>query len=208
MFPSSGKQFYYLVICSHLNNFILLLPMWWQVLTSESSWSWSYGTLIQSYLCKSVPITTNIVNYNPAHGEVYSLQHYTIIFSVENGVNHPNPDPEMLIFMLQCNSTFTSCRLLTKLCACILTCITVEQTNSAYKTMFHAYFLPFALFMVYLCYLYLFTHTGVQHDFNITWHTCRLTVTLMKRGLVPLWRASICPCNLLVCVVKSIIVCV
>ena len=32
-------------------------------------------------------------------------------------------------------------------------------------------------FMFYLCYLYLFTYTGVQHDFNIRWCSCRLTVT-------------------------------
>ena len=30
--------------------------------------------------------------------------------------------------------------------------------------------------MLYLCYLYLFTHTGVQHDFHIRWWMCRLTV--------------------------------
>jgi hypothetical protein len=28
----------------------------------------------------SVPITTNIVSSNPAHGEVYSIQHYVIEF--------------------------------------------------------------------------------------------------------------------------------
>jgi hypothetical protein len=27
---------------------------------------------------QSVPITTNIVNLNPTHGEVYSIQHYVI----------------------------------------------------------------------------------------------------------------------------------
>ena len=29
---------------------------------------------------QSVPITTKIVNSNPAHGEVYSIQHYAIKF--------------------------------------------------------------------------------------------------------------------------------
>ena len=29
---------------------------------------------------QSVPITTNIVSLNPAHGEVYSIQHYVIKF--------------------------------------------------------------------------------------------------------------------------------
>ena len=48
------------------------------------------------------------------------------------------------------------------------------------KRMLDAYWLLFVLwggFMFYLCYLYLFTHTGVQHDFHITWCSCRLTVT-------------------------------
>jgi hypothetical protein len=27
------------------------------------------------------------------------MQHYTINLQVENGVNHPNPEPEMLICM-------------------------------------------------------------------------------------------------------------
>ena len=29
---------------------------------------------------QSVPITTNVVRSNPAHGEVYSIQHYEIKF--------------------------------------------------------------------------------------------------------------------------------
>ena len=29
---------------------------------------------------QSVPITTNVVSLNPAHGEVYSIQHYVIKF--------------------------------------------------------------------------------------------------------------------------------
>ena len=32
-------------------------------------------------------------------------------------------------------------------------------------------------FMFYLCYLYLFTYTGLQHDFRITIYSCLLTVT-------------------------------
>ena len=31
-------------------------------------------------------------------------------------------------------------------------------------------------FMFYICYLYLFMYTGVQHDFHIRWCLCRLTV--------------------------------
>ncbi len=29
---------------------------------------------------QSVPITTNVMSSNPAHGEVYSMQHYVIKF--------------------------------------------------------------------------------------------------------------------------------
>ena len=29
---------------------------------------------------QTVPITTNVVSSNPAHGEVYSIQHYVIKF--------------------------------------------------------------------------------------------------------------------------------
>jgi len=32
-------------------------------------------------------------------------------------------------------------------------------------------------FMFYLCYLYSFTYTDVQHNFHIRWYSCRLTVT-------------------------------
>ena len=30
---------------------------------------------------KSVPITTNVLSSNPAHGDVYSIQHYVIKFA-------------------------------------------------------------------------------------------------------------------------------
>jgi hypothetical protein len=32
------------------------------------------------WLDQSVPITTEVVSSNPAHGEVYSIQHYVIKF--------------------------------------------------------------------------------------------------------------------------------
>ena len=36
-----------------------------------------YGGWIYNYLyMQSVPIITNIVSSNPAHGEMYSIQHY------------------------------------------------------------------------------------------------------------------------------------
>ena len=45
------------------------------------SWLWSCGSWIFYYLyVQLVPITTNIVNLNLVHGEVYSIQHYVIKF--------------------------------------------------------------------------------------------------------------------------------
>ena len=40
--------------------------------------SWLYGNLIYNYLSQSVPIIAKVVGSNPAHGEVYSMQHYVI----------------------------------------------------------------------------------------------------------------------------------
>jgi hypothetical protein len=40
-----------------------------------------YGSWIYNYLyMQSVAITTNVASSNPAHGEVYSIQHYVIKF--------------------------------------------------------------------------------------------------------------------------------
>ena len=36
--------------------------------------------LIRTLPIQSVSITTNVVSSNPAHGEVYSIQHYVIKF--------------------------------------------------------------------------------------------------------------------------------
>jgi hypothetical protein len=33
-----------------------------------------------TYSMQSVPITTNVVSFNPVHGEVYSIQHYVMKF--------------------------------------------------------------------------------------------------------------------------------
>ena len=46
------------VICIY----ICLLPVWVVVVV------------------QSVPITTNVLNLNSAHGEVYSIQHYVLMF--------------------------------------------------------------------------------------------------------------------------------
>jgi hypothetical protein len=34
-----------------------------------------------------VPITTKVVSSNPAHGEVYSIQHYVISIPLENSAD-------------------------------------------------------------------------------------------------------------------------
>jgi hypothetical protein len=49
------------------------------IYTLGSSWSWSYGSWIYNYMCNQCR-TTKVVNSNPAHGEVYSMQHYVIQF--------------------------------------------------------------------------------------------------------------------------------
>jgi hypothetical protein len=43
---------------------------------------WSYGSWISNYSVpmQSVPITTKVVSFNPAHGKVYLIQHYVIKF--------------------------------------------------------------------------------------------------------------------------------
>jgi hypothetical protein len=48
----------------------------------ELSWSWSYGTQVVGYIT-TYAISAyhhNDVSSNPAHGEVYSIQHYMIKF--------------------------------------------------------------------------------------------------------------------------------
>jgi hypothetical protein len=41
---------------------------------------WIAEYLDLQLLVQSVPITTKVVSLNPAHGEVYSIQHYVIKF--------------------------------------------------------------------------------------------------------------------------------
>ena len=42
----------------------------------------SYGSCIYKYqFMQSVPITTKVVSANPAHGEMYFIQHYVIKFA-------------------------------------------------------------------------------------------------------------------------------
>ena len=67
--------------------------------------------------------------------------------------------------------------------------------------------------MFYLCYLYLFTYTCVQHDFHIRWCSCSRTVTqsmpIVKQDLPTLPKHLNSPpvfCE--VCVVQSSVFCV
>ena len=42
--------------------------------------SWSYGSSIYNCLCNQCLSTTNVVSSNPAHSELFSIQHYVIKF--------------------------------------------------------------------------------------------------------------------------------
>jgi len=52
-------------------------------------------------------------------------------------------------------------------------------------------------FLCDLCYLYLFSHTYVQHDFHITWCSCCLQDTgrepLSEQELLTLWSTTVQP---------------
>ena len=64
--------------------------------------SWSYGSKIYNYPLPSMPITTDVVSSKPAHGEVYSIQHYvrrlsvtydrSVVFSGFSGSSNYNTD--------------------------------------------------------------------------------------------------------------------
>jgi hypothetical protein len=46
-------------------------------------WIWYVNTTLSvdlQLIVQSVPVTTKVVSSNPAHGEVYSIQHYVIKF--------------------------------------------------------------------------------------------------------------------------------
>jgi hypothetical protein len=43
------------------------------------SW-WRHGGRDRMVVAQSVPITTKVVSSNPAHGKVYSIQHYVIVY--------------------------------------------------------------------------------------------------------------------------------
>jgi hypothetical protein len=52
------------------------------IINFRQSWSWLHDSWIYNYNVPmySVPITTKDASLNPAHGEVYSIQHYVIKF--------------------------------------------------------------------------------------------------------------------------------
>jgi hypothetical protein len=66
----------------------------------------------------------------------------------------------------------------------------------------------------HLCYLYLFTNTGLQHDFKIRWCSCRLAITrrvpLVETKLLtlPEHTSSALPVCIGVCVTQSLLFCV
>jgi hypothetical protein len=54
--------------------------MYWTIifiLLWGSSWSWSFGSWIYNYLCNQC---NKVVSFNPAQGEMHSIQHYVIKF--------------------------------------------------------------------------------------------------------------------------------
>ena len=52
------------------------------MLLKRLSWSWLYGSWIYKYLCNLCLSPLRLVKMNPAHGEMYSIQHYVISLSV------------------------------------------------------------------------------------------------------------------------------
>ena len=66
----------------------------------------------------------------------------------------------------------------------------------------------FREFMIYLCYLYIFTHTVVQHTFNLRWCSCGLTVTrrvaLEEQELLNLPRHPRFECSNISCLCNAL----
>jgi hypothetical protein len=64
-------QLYYMVIARMLLNIVL----------SEKQYGCNFPNWnSEQQPMQSVPITTNVVSSNPAHGEVYLIQHYVMKF--------------------------------------------------------------------------------------------------------------------------------
>ena len=57
------------------------------------------GLAITNVPMQSMPITTKVVSSNPAHGEMYSIQHYVIKFDSDlRQVSGFPPTPSTLVF--------------------------------------------------------------------------------------------------------------
>ena len=49
------------------------------IMVFNTTWSWSHSSWIYNYLC-NLPIATKVVSSNLPYGEVFSIQHYLIMF--------------------------------------------------------------------------------------------------------------------------------
>ena len=61
-----------------------------------------------------------------------------------------------------------------------LTLIRNVNEFTLFRHLLHFCFVDFSCF---ICYLYLFKHTGVQHDFHIIYFSCHLTVTRRNKDI-------------------------
>ena len=50
------------------------------VIIINKNFRFIFNIVIHYIISKSVPITTDVVSVNPAHGKMYSIQHYVIKF--------------------------------------------------------------------------------------------------------------------------------
>ena len=56
-------------------------------------------------------------------------------------------------------------------------CVTMIIASSLLLCVLFMLFVFIYVICIYLCYLYLLTYNGVQHDFHIRWCSCRVTIT-------------------------------
>lgn len=72
---------YYGLYSFYTSHFNSLLVRYMFTRNKGPPWSWSYDSWITKTPVKWVHITTNVMNLNPAHGDVYQIQHSMIKFS-------------------------------------------------------------------------------------------------------------------------------
>jgi hypothetical protein len=102
---------------------------------------------------QSVPITTNVVSSNPAHGEVYSIQHYVIKFV--NDLREIGGGFFSGTSVSSTNNTFLASLCCPIMCLYILSYVSGVRYDFRIKTMFGSSFSPVVCRRahVLLCYL-------------------------------------------------------